>query len=167
MDIVFYAKALGFVAFIITCAGYLRSNENDIRLAVAISASILAVHFGMMSEWVPAVSLCINAIRNQVSRKRTGFRWFLLFAGIQLTFSFALYQDISDLLPIAASLVSGYAMFCTTGTRFRILMLLCTSLWFGNNVRLRTYGAMLQDILTIAVILAGICKTRNTAKMKT
>ncbi len=157
-NLVFFAKILGFVAFLVTCYGYTRAEDNQLRLAVAISSAILSIHFMMLGAWVAALSLFINAIRNNVSRYRTGFKWFLGFAIIQIIVSYYFYQSGKDLFPIIGSLISGYAVFCASKLFLRSLMLVCTLLWLVNNVLLMSYGAIMLDILGIIMNIYGMRK---------
>lgn len=157
-DIVFFAKALGFIAFLVTCYGYTRVEDNQLRLAVAISSAILSIHFMMLGAWVAAFSLFINAIRNNFSRYYTGFKWFLYFAIIQIIVAYFFYQSGKDLFPVIGSLISGYAVFCARKIFLRTLMLLCTLLWLVNNILLMSYGAIMLDILGIIMNVYGMRK---------
>ena len=152
------AKAIGFMAFFITCAGYLSRSDDKLKLAIAVSAGLLSFHYVLLAAWVAAASLLVNFVRNQISRKRQGISWFVGFAIIQLAVSVILYQTVRDIFPILGSLISGYALFCERGRRLRILMIICTIMWLINNILLLSYGAMLQDSLSIIANVIGIAK---------
>ena len=158
MDVIVFAKGLAFVAFAISCYGYTRVHDNQLRLSIAISCALLSLHFLLLGAWVAALSLFINAIRNQLSRYHTGLKWFLGFAFIQLITSFWIYQTPQDILPIVASLISGYAVFCCKNIVLRIWMLICTLLWFANNLLIQTYGAVLSDLLSMSMNIYGMLR---------
>ncbi len=143
------ATYLSYAAVAITCIGYVRTNDNFLRGCIAISSGLLALHFALLVQWIPALSLFINAIRNQVSRYRTGIKWFLIFATIQILVSAFMFDRMKDLLPIIASLISGYAVFCAKGMSLRILMLICTLMWFVHNIFYAAVGAIILDSIGI------------------
>ncbi len=159
------ATYLSYAAVLVTCIGYVRTNDNFLRGCIAISSGLLSLHFALLLHWIPAISLLINAIRNQVSRYRTGIKWFLIFATIQILISSLMFDRIKDLLPIIASLISGYAVFCANGMKLRILMLVCTLMWFVHNIFYAALGAIILDTIGIASNCYGMYKlNRNGVK---
>jgi len=161
MNIILVAKIIGIAAFIVSCIGYLQKQDNNLRIAMAIAAGMFSFHYFLMLAWVPAVNLLINAIRNNAARKLKGIKWFILFAIIQLSISITLYSSLRDLLPISASLVSAYAMFCSQKYRFRLLILLCSGIWLINNIVYMSYGPILQEIVSISMNIIGINRIRT------
>lgn len=152
------AKGLGFAAFFVTMYGYINKNDNVLRKAIAISAGLLAIHYFMLFAWVAGINLSINFFRNQIATKKSGIRWFLGFGSIQILLGIVFYESYMDLFPIVGSLLSGYAFFCQKGIKMRFLMLLCTLMWLVVNVLLRSYGAVLQDSLSIVMNMIGISR---------
>ena len=167
MDFGTVATYLSYAAVIVTCIGYVRTNDNFLRGCIALSSGLLSLHFALLLQWIPALSLLINAIRNQVSRYRTGIKWFLIFATIQILVSALMFDRIKDLLPIVASLISGYAVFCASGMKLRILMLICTLMWFIHNIFYAAFGAIILDSIGIASNCYGMYKlNRNNTQKK-
>lgn len=164
MNLISVAKAIGFLAFGVTCAGYLSKDDDRLRLAVAVSAGMLSMHYFMLGVWVSGASLAVNFARNQLAIRKKGFVYFATFGVLQIAIGVVLYKTPQDILPVVGSLLSGYALFCASGVRLRMLMLLCTAMWFVNNFTLLSYGAMLQDGLSMVMNIIGIVKLRSQAK---
>ena len=158
------AKGLGFVALFVTMTGYINKNDQYLRIAIAIAAGLLSVHYFMLSAWVAGISLAINFFRNQVAVKKSGFNWFLLFAVPQVLLGLLLYKGPLDVFPVIGSLLSGYAFFCTKDVKMRVLMLVCTLMWLTVNLMLTSYGAALQDTLSISMNLIGITRVMKDRK---
>jgi hypothetical protein len=161
LDLVVVAKALAWVAFAITGAGYLRGNDRQLKQAIATSSGLLSMHFMLMSAWVPAANLFVNAVRNHLSRSVSGMGWFLGFSTLQIGMSIACWSQPRDFFPLAGSLMSGYALLCCHGRSLRFWMLLCGLLWLINDALLRTYGAVMQDLFGISANLYGLYRQRD------
>ncbi len=155
---VYIAKTLGFCAFFVTTYGYLNKKDTTLKLCIAISAGLLSVHYVLLASYVAGVNLAFNSIRNQIAARKHGFPWFLPFALVQITIGIVLFSTRTDIFPMFGSLLSGYALFCQKGVRMRVLLGLCTLMWLLVNISLRSYGAILNDSLSLLVNSMGIIR---------
>lgn len=155
MDSIF-VQALGLAALAINLFSFSTVNDRRLRALLFGSCSLFAIHYVLLGAAVAGVNLVINAVRAFVSLRFTGVGWFVLFAALQTVMSAVLYATPLDIVPWVASLITGFALFCLSGIKLRIAMLLGTLTWMINSVLVGSWGGMLNDAINGTALLLTI-----------
>ena len=158
------AQALGLVAFLISLVGYTSASDRRLKTMMTVGLVFLTVHFMVFGAWLAALSLALNTVRTWVSLHRRGTRWFAGIATIQLAASLPLIGAVRDVFPVAGSIVGTYGLFCLSGVRLRVALLITTGLWFVNNLMWGSIGAVLLDGMNALAHLVAIHRIRAAAK---
>lgn len=157
-------QALGFTALAVNVVGFSTSRDQVLRRLIFLSASLFCMHYVLLGAYVAGLSLALSGLRSLISLKYKGNSWFFGFAIVQTLLSLAIYDTPIDILPWAASLLNGYAMFCLSGVRMRVVMLFGAVLWCANAVIVGSWGGALNDTMNGTLLLITIYRMKTAAK---
>ena len=158
------AQALGLVAFLVSVIGYTSASDRRLKAMMTVGLVFLTVHFMVFGAWLAALNLALNTVRTWISLHRRGSRWFAGIAAIQLGVSLPLIGAVRDIFPVAGSIVGTYGLFCLSGVRLRVALLVTTGLWFVNNLLWGSIGAVLLDFMNALAHLVAIHRIRAAAR---
>ncbi|SDQ11880.1 YgjV family protein [Pseudovibrio sp. Tun.PSC04-5.I4] len=160
MDL-YIIQALGITAFAVNMVGFSTSRDQLLRSLIFLSASLFCIHYVLLGAYVAGLSLALSGLRSLISLKYKGNRWFFGFAIVQTLMSLAIYDSPFDLLPWSASLLNGYAMFCLSGIRMRVVMLVGAALWCSNAVIVGSWGGAINDLTNGTLLLVTIYRMKT------
>ncbi len=165
-------QAIGFVAFGFGVTGFLQKDDRKFKIVLVIGCLFLATHYYLLGAAAAAGTTLITAIRNSVSLSKIGaVKWvafpFILFYVVVGALQYGHWYDA---LPIAAPIVSTYALFHFKGVKMRAFFLFATSCWIVHNFAVGSIGPFFMEVFIFSanaytiLTLAGIFKKRPAHK---
>ncbi len=161
-----WVQALGFVGFAINLCAVSSVDDRRVRACICLSCLTFATHYALMGAIVASANLQINSFRALVSLKYSGKKVFWFFVVVQLVLSAALYSEPKDLLPMMASLISCYALFCAKGMTMRFTFLTCNVFWLLNSIVNGSYGGVVNDLFNNTILCITIFRLHRRNKLQ-
>ncbi|ACR67740.1 YgjV family protein [Edwardsiella ictaluri] len=140
-----FAQGVGVVAFLIGITTFFNRDERRFRLQLALYSAIIGAHFFLMGASAAGMSAELNAIRS-VATTRTRNVWIMvLFIALTLGLGSWELKHPVEVLPIAGTIVSTWALFRCRGLVTRCLMWCSTACWVIHNLWLGSLGGSLIE----------------------
>lgn len=152
------AQLVGYVALVLGVSAFLQ--KRDVQLKVLISGESIAyfAHFILLGNFAAAGSAMISCLRNLISLKSRSPWWVAVFVVLNLIVGVLLAKHLIGWLPVAASCLATGAMFLLRGIFMRLVLLICTLLWLGNNILSGSIGGTILEALIAVTNLSTIIR---------
>jgi len=165
----YFIQAIGFVAFGFGVGGFLQKDDRKFKIVLVIGCLFLAVHYFLLGAAAAAGTTLITAIRNSASLSKIGtIKWAAFpFITTYVVIGILQYEYWYDALPIAAPVVSTYALFHFKGVKMRAFFLFATSCWITHNFMVGSIGPFFMEVFIFSanaytiLTMAGIIKKRR------
>lgn len=156
----FFAPAqwVGYAAMLCTCIAFCQSKDQNLRGWMATQNTVYALHFYLLGN-LPAMTGCsINATRNVLALYTQS--WWAVGAMIGASFaaSFLFIGQSWFLLPLIASALATFAVFRLSGVALRLVLIICSVLWFINNYWAGSIGGIIIEIIAAVLNTYTLCR---------
>jgi membrane-associated HD superfamily phosphohydrolase len=151
-----FVHATGIAALSLSVTSSIHRCDHRLRRQSVLAGILWAVNYFLLGATLGAALSCVSAVRtstaSMVHKKHRRIRiWACaLFVSISLITAVVNWQDWTTLLPIAASILTTYAVFFLSGTLLRFSILLAALLWTQNALSLHSPEQILCNFLGIA-----------------
>lgn len=145
MNLYWGAQAVGLLAFVVGITMFLNRNERKFKLQLALYSLVIGCHFFMMGANAAGMSASLNALRTLISTRTRSIWVMLLFIVLTLVFGLTRVNHAVELLPIAGTLASTWALFRSSGLTTRCVMWCSTGCWVIHNLWLGSIGGSLIE----------------------
>lgn len=150
------AQLVGYVALVLGVAAF--SQKSDARLKVLIACESIAyvVHFLLLGNYPASSSALVSCVRMLVSIRSRSPWWIAVFVALNVAFGAVYAKSALGWLPIGASCLATVGVFVMQGLPLRVVLLVCTGLWLGNNALSGSIGGTVLEALIALSNLATI-----------
>lgn len=161
-------QIIGYIAVISGIFALLQKDDDRMKILLGVTATILCVHFVLLSYYIAAFSVFLAGSRAVLSifdfvKKRAHF--FAIFYGVlALALFFTAYQRPLDILPLIAAFNGIYCFFYLKGIKLRIFMGLGQCLWITHNILALSYGPFILEAILFSANVFTIMKLRPKKK---
>lgn len=152
------SQLVGYLTLVLGVTAFLQRSDQRLRFLTAFQSIAYAVHFFLLGNLTATASASLSSVRSFLSLR---FRhpWLAgVFIAITLTFGACLARHPHNWLPVAGSVISTYAIFCTQGVVLRSLVLISTMLWLTNNILSGSVGGTVLEILVATANASTIAR---------
>lgn len=148
IDWLSFEQILGYVASIILLLGYAIKSDVKTKTVLTFSSIFFAWHFFLLGAFTATAICTINALRNVSSIFLFKSKMvFLIFAGLYGVFSYLTYSHPIDILPAIGAFITCIGMFLLGGIRFRMLVVIATTLWTIHNIYVGSIGGTINTVI--------------------
>jgi hypothetical protein len=140
-----FAQSIGVVGFIIGITTFFNRNDRRFKLQLSVYSAIIGIHFLMMGALPAGSSALLNAIRTVIAVKTRSLWVMVVFIVLTLGFGIAQEKHWMELLPVAGTVVSTWALFRTRALTTRCVMWCSTCCWVVHNIWLGSIGGSLIE----------------------
>lgn len=164
------AQSVGFFAFAMSMLTFLSGNDAKFMQRMTISSAIWAAHFLLLGALSAGILNVIDVFKNILAikypmNKRIAAAVVCVYIMVGITL-FSLYQQWTDLLPVAASVASTIILFTLKGLWMRIAFLGSLLSWVVYNYYTQSIGGLSTDIVLFFTGVVGIWNTYREEKEK-
>ncbi|WP_058910902.1 YgjV family protein [Entomohabitans teleogrylli] len=145
MDIDWLAQGVGVVAFLIGITTFFNRDERRFRLQLSVYSAVIGGHFFLMGAIPAGMSAELNALRTVISMRTRSLWVMAVFIVLTLGLGLAKLQHGMELLPIAGTVASTWALFRTRGLTTRCVMWCSTACWMSHNLWLGSIGGTMIE----------------------
>jgi hypothetical protein len=152
------AQLVGYAAMLCTCIAFCQSKDKNLRAWMATQNTVYALHFYLLGN-LPAMTGCsINAARNILALHTKS--WWAVGAMIGASFAagFLFTGHSWFLLPLLASALATFAVFRLSGVALRLVLIMCSVLWFINNYWAGSIGGIIIEIIAAVLNTYTLCR---------
>lgn len=162
------AQIIGLLAMVLMIASY-QARRRGILFMQMASSALWVVHFFMLGS-VPAA--CLNALvipRNLLyaQKERWAFVRHIAFpcctATVFLTAGCLTYTKPVDILPMAAMVISSFALYLNRENLLRACSLSVSLLWMVYDAQAGSIPGALCELITILSIFVALARHRKDA----
>ena len=144
------AQALIVIAIITDTIGMHRKKKFEMLSFFSVSAFLIAVHFVLLQEFIPAIIIFGASVEFFIARTSSSKKWMLFFLGLSVITLPFLYENWYSFVALAAGTFFVVANFQKEERFMRILMMVGTSLWIVHNAFAQTpMGVVIEVIFLI------------------
>lgn len=158
------AQCVGYLTLVLGVIAFSQKNDFRLRSLVGTQCVAYAVHFLLLGNLPAAVGAAISSVRSYASLYTRSVAVAALAVTINLTLGLHFVHSPAGLLPVAASVMGSAAMFLLRGIPLRVVLLLCSLCWLGNNLICHSVGGTILELFVSSSNLATILRlARNVS----
>jgi NADH:ubiquinone oxidoreductase subunit 6 (subunit J) len=157
-----FIQFIGAVALLFQFVAWSAKSRKRILSLQSVNLLILAVHFVLLAAYIGAVMNLIAFARNAMLIKKDNkpwpnrWIWFGLFALLSIgTLSFS-WQGYIATLPVAAVIISMYALWDNRPSHIRLYMFIACLVWIPYTLAVDSYSGLISQIVGIIGISIGM-----------
>lgn len=144
------AQAVGFVSFALGIACFYQKDDRRLKLFMVAMNINHTLHFALLGAYTSVASALLSIARTSLALHTSSRMAAYSFMLITLVWGAFLAERWFDLLPIIASCIGTYTVFCLRGIAMRFGFLLGALFWLANNIIVGSIGlTMLETVLII------------------
>ena len=144
------AQNLGYVALIFGVAAFLQKQDYRLKALSAIESIVYVAHFFLLGNYPASGSALVSTLRNLTALRSRSPWWIAFFMILILGVGASFTKSMAGWLPVVASGLATVAIFRLNGIAMRLALLVCTLLWFVNNILSGSIGGtVLEAIIAI------------------
>ncbi|MCG8156515.1 YgjV family protein [Brenneria goodwinii] len=140
-----FAQSVGILAFLVGITLFFNRNDQKFKIQLSVYSAVISCHFFLMGANAAGVSAALNAIRTVISLKTHNIAVMFVFIALTLAFGLSGMRHAMELLPIAGTVASTWALFRTTGLTTRCVIWCSTACWVVHNVWLGSIGGSMIE----------------------
>ena len=167
------AQALGIFAFVVSALSVWQRNENSLRVYMATSALLWAVHHFAMASYTATIMFIVIAFRCYLSalllQQPFSVRLVVafIFFGFNALGAYVTWDGYITIFAFAAANTATIAVLLTVGLWTRLLLITVELLWLVYNVNIGSVGGVLAcltdgGILIYVLFSEFVIKKRKT-----
>ncbi|WP_413736898.1 YgjV family protein [Sodalis sp. RH21] len=145
MSLYWVAQAVGGLAFIVGITMFIKRDDRKFKLQLALYSFIIGCHFFLMGANAAGMSAVLNALRTVISTRTRSIIVMFIFIALTLSLGLSQIKYAVELLPIAGTVMSTWALFRTRGLTTRCVMWCSTAGWVAHNIWLGSIGGSLTE----------------------
>ena len=139
------AQGVGVIAFLVGITTFINRDERRFKKQLSLYSAIIGVHFFLMGAFPAGSSAMLNAVRTLITLRTRSLWVMALFIVLTGGIGLAKFHHPMELLPVAGTLVSTWALFRTSGLTTRCIMWCSTCCWVAHNIWLGSIGGSLIE----------------------
>lgn len=164
MSEIVIGQLLGGFSFALAILAYYQTNDRTLKMLLTLLYVVHGLHFYFLDAHVPALICGLSLIRTVISIYSSSLTVACIFILITLIIGTINYQSVTDIFAIIASIIGIYSLFCLSGTKMRIGIILGASCWLINNLYIGTIGGALMEVFVISTNLMTIYRLQSDGK---
>jgi hypothetical protein len=151
-------QALGLVAFFLSCAALVKTNDSSHRQMNATSAFIDVVHWVLLGAYTAGAMAFLIAIRVLTAELVNGksliikIGFAVLYSVFFLGAATATWDDSFSALPVLSSLIATFAFMLASGINLRIWLFLCNIPWVIYGIHVHSIGGVLSAFMAMCLL---------------
>lgn len=155
-------QAIGAVALVFVFLAWNAKTRKNILLLQSVNLVLFVIHYFLLSAFAGAAMCLVVLGRNIVLFKKnekawaSHWSWFYIFTLIALGVLAVSWNGWITILPVAAVILSMYAMWKDNPVDIRFYMLLVCLIWVPYTIVVQSYSGLLSQVVGIAGILVGM-----------
>lgn len=142
-------QIVGYIATLFGIIGFQQKDDTKLRIFVCCMSVFLTLHFILIGSYAAAISAALAMSRWLLSIfasvRRYAFIIVPLYVVLFVTTGYLTYERWIDVLPVIASILGTYALFCCSKLRLRLILLLGGSFWAAHNFLALSYGPFVME----------------------
>ena len=139
------AQGVGVLAFLIGITTCINRDERRFKFQLSLYSATIGVHFFLMGAFPAGMSAELNVIRTLISVYTRRIWVMFVFIALTLILGLSKLQHAMELLPIAGTVASTWALFRCKGLTVRCVMWCSTACWVMHNFWLGSIGGTLIE----------------------
>lgn len=150
-------QALGLLAALVAFFGYTNKDDRALRLLIAMSALIFAVHYFLLDAFTTAAVLGLSAARQAISgwvftrTLKTRGVFTMLFAAALVWISVLTWQGPQSILPALAIANATWIFFWTKGRALRKGMVATDAMLCVNALLVGSLSGFVMHLAAVAL----------------
>lgn len=156
MTLQLIAQALGFVSFGLGVLCFYQKDDRRLKIIMIIMSLNNTVHFALLGAPTASFGAALSMARAWLALHTSSLWAALAFIGLTLVIGAQMADRLVDWLPIVATSIGTYALFCLKGIKLRMAFLCGAMCWLANNIIVGSIGGTLLEITLLAVNLNTI-----------
>lgn len=145
MNLYWVAQAVGGLAFLVGITMFFNRNDKRFKLQLALYSAVIGCHFFLMGAGAAGTSAELNALRTLIATRTRNIAVMFVFIFLTLALGLSQVKHLVELLPIAGTVISTWALFRTRGLTTRCVMWCSTAGWVTHNIWLGSIGGSLIE----------------------
>ncbi|TKI06946.1 YgjV family protein [Martelella alba] len=145
MNFYWFAQAVGGVAFLVGITMFFNRNDKRFKLQLALYSAVIGCHFFLMGAAAAGMAAELNALRTLIATRTRSMAVMFIFIFLTLVLGLSQVHHLVELLPIAGTVISTWALFRTRGLTTRCVMWCSTAGWVTHNIWLGSIGGSLIE----------------------
>ncbi|GKW13566.1 YgjV family protein [Pectobacterium punjabense] len=139
------AQSVGVLAFLVGITMFFNRNDKKFKIQLSAYSAVIGLHFFLMGANAAGASALLNSARTLISLKTHNIIVMFVFIALTLGFGLSGMHHAMELLPIAGTVASTWALFRTSGLTTRCVMWCSTAGWVAHNIWLGSIGGSLIE----------------------
>ncbi|KHS71842.1 YgjV family protein [Pectobacterium brasiliense] len=139
------AQSVGVLAFLVGITMFFNRNDQKFKIQLSAYSAVIGLHFFLMGANAAGASALLNSARTLISLKTHNILVMFVFISLTLLFGLSGMNHAMELLPIAGTVASTWALFRTSGLTTRCVMWCSTAGWVAHNIWLGSIGGSLIE----------------------
>ncbi|MDG0797762.1 YgjV family protein [Pectobacterium punjabense] len=139
------AQSVGVLAFLVGITMFFNRNDKKFKIQLSAYSAVIGLHFFLMGANAAGASALLNSARTLISLKTHNIVVMFVFIALTLVFGLSGMHHAMELLPIAGTVASTWALFRTSGLTTRCVMWCSTAGWVAHNIWLGSIGGSLIE----------------------
>ncbi|QDX98684.1 YgjV family protein [Pectobacterium carotovorum subsp. carotovorum] len=139
------AQSVGVLAFVVGITMFFNRNDKKFKIQLSAYSAVIGLHFFLMGANAAGASALLNSARTLISLKTHNILVMFVFISLTLLFGLSGMKHAMELLPIASTVASTWALFRTSGLTTRCVMWCSTACWVTHNIWLGSIGGSLIE----------------------
>ncbi|MBQ4767037.1 YgjV family protein [Pectobacterium versatile] len=139
------AQSVGVLAFLVGITMFFNRNDKKFKIQLSAYSAVIGLHFFLMGANAAGASALLNSARTLISLKTHNILVMFVFISLTLLFGLSGMNHAMELLPIAGTVASTWALFRTSGLTTRCVMWCSTACWVAHNIWLGSIGGSLIE----------------------
>ncbi|MEQ9843820.1 YgjV family protein [Pectobacterium brasiliense] len=139
------AQSVGVLAFLVGITMFFNRNDQKFKIQLSAYSAVIGLHFFLMGANAAGASALLNSARTLISLKTHNILVMFVFISLTLLFGLSGMNHTMELLPIAGTVASTWALFRTSGLTTRCVMWCSTACWVAHNIWLGSIGGSLIE----------------------
>lgn len=139
------AQGVGVIAFLVGITTFINRDERRFKKQLSLYSAIIGVHFFLMGAFPAGSSALLNAIRTMITLRTRSLWVMAIFIALTGGIGLAKFHHPMELLPVAGTVVSTWALFRLQGLPMRCIIWCSTACWVAHNFWLGSIGGTLIE----------------------
>ncbi len=157
-------QLLGLVSYAIGVYCFFQKDDRKLKIFMFVLQFNNCLHFALLGAPTAVLSAFLSLVRSGLSLKTSSRLVAWLFIALSIAVGTWLAERWLDMLPIAGTCIGTYALFCLTGIRMRVALLVGASFWLANNIVVGSIGGTLLEITLISVNASTIFRLWRSSR---
>lgn len=155
------AQAIGLVGFVMGIFCFYQTNDRRLKSVMVVMGLNNALHFALLGATTAMLSALLSVVRSYIALRTNSKFVAYGFIAIGLGFGGFLAETWYDWIPVLATCIGAYAVFCLQGIPMRLAFLAGAICWLINNIIVGSIGLTLLEVVLISVNTSTIWRLRR------